>query len=106
MKLILVLIMAAHLALQPSFQTEPVSESTTAVVPTATTKKPNDNSLGFLVKRKSVKLPSVTKRQLIKLSANLGFNESEATEELQKATVEVEKLKTIQALKETGDVPT
>ena len=106
MKLILVLVMAGHLALQPSFQTEPVSESATAVVPTATTKKPNDNSLGFLVKRKRVKLPSVTKRQLIKLSANLGFNESEATEELQKATVEVEKLKTIQALKETGDVPT
>jgi hypothetical protein len=106
MKLILALIVAAHLAFQPTSQTEPVSESTTTVVPSVTTKKPNENSLGFLVKRKRVKLPSVTKRQLIKLSANLGFNESEANDELQKATVEVEKLKTIQALKETGDVPT
>jgi hypothetical protein len=82
MKLILVLIMAAHIAFQPTFQTEPVSESTTTVVPSVTTKKPNENSLGFLVKRKTVKLPSVTKRQLIKLSVNLGFNESEANDEL------------------------
>jgi hypothetical protein len=59
-----------------------------------------------LVKRKKIKLPSVTKRQLVKLSANIGFNESEATDELQKAMVEIEKIKTLKALTETGEVPT
>jgi hypothetical protein len=68
--------------------------------------KPISNTLGFLVKRKKIKLPSVTKRQLIKLNANIGFNESEATDELQKATVEIEKIKTLKALTETGEVPT
>ncbi len=68
--------------------------------------KPISNTLGFLVKRKKIKLPSVTKRQLVKLSANIGFNESEATDELQKAMVEIEKIKTLKALTETGEVPT
>ncbi len=86
-------------------QTDPILESTSTVASAASTTQPKEGTLGFLIKRKTIKLPSVTKRQEIKLLANLGFNESDATEELKKATDEVEKIKTIKALTEAGDVP-
>ena len=87
-------------------QTDPILESTSTVASAASTTQPKEGTLGFLIKRKTIKLPSVTKRQEIKLLANLGFNESDATEELKKATDEIEKIKTIKALTEAGDVPT
>jgi hypothetical protein len=68
-----------------TFQTDPVIESTSTIAVASASSKPISNTLGFLVKRKKIKLPSVTKRQLVKLSANIGFNESEATDELPRA---------------------
>jgi hypothetical protein len=106
MKLLCLLSVILAQNYEPTFQTDPVIESTSTAAGAIASLKPISNTLGFLVKRKKIKFPSVTKRQLVKLSANIGFNESEATDELQKATVEIEKIKTLKALTETGEVPT
>ena len=106
MKFLVPFILGIFWGVGPMLQTDPILESTSTVAYAASTTQPKEGTLGFLIKRKTIKLPSVTKRQEIKLLANLGFNESDATEELKRATDEVEKIKTIKALTEAGDVPT
>ncbi len=93
MKLLCLILISFAQYYRTTFQTDPVIESTSTTAVALASSKPISNTLGFLVKRKKIKLPSVTKRQLVKLNANIGFNESEATDELQKATVEIEKNK-------------
>ena len=106
MKLLCLVLISLSQYYRTTFQTDPVIESTSTTAVAFASSKPISNTLGFLVKRKKIKLPSVTKRQLVKLNANIGFNESEATDELKKATAEIEKIKTLKALTEIGEVPT
>jgi hypothetical protein len=85
MKLLCLILISFLQYYRITFQTDPVIESASTTAVAFASSKPISNTLGFLVKRKKIKLPSVTKRQLVKLSANIGFNESEATDELPRA---------------------
>ena len=90
------------LSVQFSLQSENLNTAKTSEQTAANGK---NNSLGFIVKRTNLKLPTLTQRQYLKLWANIGFTETEMNEEILKATAEINKLSNIKALTETGEVP-
>jgi len=70
-----------------------------------TTTKPF-KPLGFLVKQKTIQLPSNVKKQTIKLTALIGFTANEVTDDLRLAHAEIQKLKTMAFIQENFEEST
>jgi hypothetical protein len=63
MKFLVPFMLGIFWGMGPMLQTDPILESTSTVASAASTTLPKEGTLGFLIKRKTIKLPSVTKKQ-------------------------------------------
>jgi len=98
----LTLILCNFIYLVCSTETSVSLESTTTE---GSVHYPEIEHLGLIIKTKTVKLPTLTKIQKVRLFAKIGFTKEEVTNEFQKISTELNKLNSSEALKETGDVP-